>query len=110
LNKLADRLSYQWPRVHTVSVNWGPWDAGMVSDEMLKMYAARDIRPIPLDTGTRFCIEELERGNRGESEIVITASLKQIAEQLRRKPGPETQGFEKAIVANTQTKAAELYM
>jgi malonyl CoA-acyl carrier protein transacylase len=110
LNKLADRLSYQWPQVHTVSINWGPWDAGMVSGEMLKMYADRDIRPIPLNTGTRFCIEELERGNRGESEIVITASLKQIAEQLRRKPRPETQGFEKAIVANTQTEAAELYM
>ncbi|MDD5581174.1 MAG: SDR family NAD(P)-dependent oxidoreductase [Methylobacter sp.] len=108
LNKLADCLSCRWPQVHTVSINWGPWAAGMVNNELLKIYAARDILPIPLDTGTRFCIEELERGNRGESEILITASLKQIAGLMRRKPRPEGQGFEKVIMAPAQTEAAEL--
>lgn len=110
LNKLANRLSYRWPHVHSVSINWGPWDAGMVSDELLKMYTARDILPIPLDTGTRYCIETLGRGNRGESEIVITASLEQITELMRRKPRHEKQGFDSVNVASTQTKMAELSM
>lgn len=108
LNKLADRLSYQWPKVHTVSINWGPWDAGMVSNEVLKMYADRDIMPIPLDTGTRHCIEELERGNRGEPELVITASLKQITDLMHRKPRHEKQESEIAVKVPAQAGAVKL--
>lgn len=34
VNKLANRLSHDWPHVHTVAINWGPWDGGMVSEEL----------------------------------------------------------------------------
>ncbi|HVK55570.1 MAG TPA: SDR family NAD(P)-dependent oxidoreductase, partial [Burkholderiales bacterium] len=79
LNKLADRLSHAWPTVHTLSINWGPWDAGMVSDELRKLYASKSIRPIPIEIGKRHCLEELARGATGEPEIVISSSIKQIA-------------------------------
>jgi NAD(P)-dependent dehydrogenase (short-subunit alcohol dehydrogenase family) len=79
LNKLADQLSHAWPHLHAVSINWGPWDAGMVSDELRKLYAARSIRPIPVEVGRRQFLEQLMRGASGEPELVISSSVRQIA-------------------------------
>lgn len=84
INKLADRLSHKWPHVHAVAINWGPWDGGMVNDDLRKLYASREIYPIAVDQGQRRCLEELERGNTGAPEIVVAASLEQIARQGMR--------------------------
>ncbi len=79
LNKLADRMCHTWPHVHALSINWGPWDAGMVSNELRRLYAMRSIRPIPVELGRRHFITELERGASGTPELVISSSLQQIA-------------------------------
>jgi len=96
LNKLADSLSHAWPGVHAVAIGWGPWKSGMVNDQLLKFYAERGIHPIPLAVGVRHCQEQIRRGNTGESELVITASLEQLAEQMqprkRRDPVRQFQG------------------
>ncbi|UZR28830.1 type I polyketide synthase [Methylococcus mesophilus] len=83
LNKLADRLSKEWPNVHTVSINWGPWDSGMVNAELRRLYASRNVSLIPLDTGVRYCLEALRKRPGLEPELVVTASLERIA-SLRR--------------------------
>lgn len=83
LNKLADSLGHVWPGVHALAIDWGPWKSGMVGDQMLKFYAERNIHPIPLAIGTRHCLEQIRRGNTGETELVITASLEQIVEQMQ---------------------------
>ncbi|MEE4463038.1 SDR family NAD(P)-dependent oxidoreductase, partial [Azotobacter chroococcum] len=83
LNKLADSLGHAWPGVHALAIDWGPWKSGMVGDQMLKFYAERNIHPIPLAIGTRHCLEQIRRGNTGETELVITASLEQIVEQMQ---------------------------
>ncbi|BBA36102.1 type I fatty acid synthase ArsA [Methylocaldum marinum] len=90
LNKLADRLTVEWPNVHTVSINWGPWDSGMVNDELRKLYASRNIRPIPVETGVRKCLEVLERRDRQEPELVITASVEAIAGIGRSSPSDKS--------------------
>ncbi|MGK5023359.1 SDR family NAD(P)-dependent oxidoreductase [Janthinobacterium sp. RB2R34] len=79
LNKLADSLGQRWPKVHALSINWGPWDAGMVDDGLRKLYALRDIVPIPVADGRRHFLQEVERGAGGEPELVITSSMQQIA-------------------------------
>jgi NAD(P)-dependent dehydrogenase (short-subunit alcohol dehydrogenase family) len=79
LNKLAGRLNVDWPDVHTVSINWGPWDSGMMTEELRRLYASRNIQPIPVETGVRYGLEVLEGGASGEPELLITASLEQIA-------------------------------
>ncbi|SFV17002.1 SDR family NAD(P)-dependent oxidoreductase [Pseudoduganella namucuonensis] len=85
LNKLADSLSYSWPHVHALTINWGPWDADMVDDGLRRLYAARTIQPITLADGKRRFLSELERGASGEPELVITSSMRQIASlQARR--------------------------
>jgi hypothetical protein len=80
LNKLASRLSHDWPHVHTVAINWGPWDGGMVSDELRRLFATKNIYPIPIDKGKLQCLEELGRGNIGRPEVVVASSLQQITQ------------------------------
>jgi NAD(P)-dependent dehydrogenase (short-subunit alcohol dehydrogenase family) len=79
LNKLAGRLSHDWPKLHALAINWGPWDAGMVSDDLRRLYAARDIRPIKPAAGRRHFLDALEHGPRGQPELVISSSIRQIA-------------------------------
>ena len=85
VNKLANRLSHDWPHVHTVAINWGPWDGGMVSEELRNFLVSRDIHPIAIDDGRQCFLEELGRGNTGSSEIVVAANLSQIT-QLASRP------------------------
>lgn len=79
LNKLAGRLSHDWPKLHALAINWGPWDAGMVSDDLRRLYAARAIRPIKPAAGRRHFLDALEHGPRGQPELVISSSIRQIA-------------------------------
>ena len=79
LNKLAGQLSHAWPHLHALSINWGPWDAGMVNDDLRRLYASRSIQPIAAATGQRHFLDELEHGPRRQPEIVITSSIGQIA-------------------------------
>lgn len=78
LNKLAGQLGFAYPTLHALAINWGPWDVGMVSDDLRRLYAARGIQPIAPAAGQRHFIEALERG-KDQPEIVISSSVAQIA-------------------------------
>jgi acyl transferase domain-containing protein/NAD(P)H-dependent flavin oxidoreductase YrpB (nitropropane dioxygenase family)/NAD(P)-dependent dehydrogenase (short-subunit alcohol dehydrogenase family)/acyl carrier protein len=74
LNKLAQELDPRWPG-RVVSINWGPWrSSGMVSPEVARQFANRGVALIPIDTGCRLLDEELRRGRKGETEVVIGAA------------------------------------
>jgi acyl transferase domain-containing protein len=36
LNKSAHRIKNQYPNLHVISIDWGPWEAGMVTPELKK--------------------------------------------------------------------------
>lgn len=81
LNKLADDLDRKWPG-RVVAINWGAWDAGMVSDELRKLYAARDLYMIPIPDGVQFLENELRLGSRGEPEVTIACSIPKLIEMV----------------------------
>ena len=71
INKLAVYLDKQWPG-RVVSMNWGPWDkSGMVSDELQEEFARRGVRLIPPKSGSQLMVEEIQKGQKGEVELVI---------------------------------------
>ena len=74
LNKLADQLNNRWP-TRVVSVNWGPWDAGMVSDELRQMYASKGIGMIPIREGVESLAAELRASNDAPAEVAVSCSL-----------------------------------
>ncbi len=76
LNKLADHLSSCWA-ARVVCINWGPWDAGMVNDELRRLYASRGIEPISVPDGVRAFLDELRIPSRS-AEVVISRSVEQL--------------------------------
>jgi len=78
LSKLASDLDRKWPG-RVVSVNWGAWDAGMVSDELRRMYASRGVHLIPVPEGVRFLEQELRLAGHREPEVTIACSVPQLS-------------------------------
>ncbi|MCU0482121.1 MAG: SDR family NAD(P)-dependent oxidoreductase [Anaerolineae bacterium] len=60
LNKTAYLYQKRYPHLKIVSINWGPWDAGMVTPQLKAYFAENNIQVIPLDTGAAMLIHELE--------------------------------------------------
>lgn len=65
LNKSAYQLNRQLPNCHVISINWGPWDSGMVTPELKKVFEARNVEVIPTEVGARLLVDALM--NAGDS-------------------------------------------
>ncbi|SMC90218.1 NAD(P)-dependent dehydrogenase, short-chain alcohol dehydrogenase family [Desulfocicer vacuolatum DSM 3385] len=74
LNKFANRLDSKWPG-RIVSINWGPWDYGMISEDLRKFFTTKGIQMISVDEGVKMFFEELFFYNKPASEVVISGSL-----------------------------------
>ena len=78
LNKTAYNLKRAHPNCHVVSINWGPWDGGMVTPALKAYFAEMGIQVIPLDVGAQILIDELN-GKRGEPVQVLVGSALAVA-------------------------------
>jgi acyl transferase domain-containing protein len=74
LNKMAQQQARRLPRCRVVSVNWGPWDGGMVSPALKKVFAQEGIGLIPLEAGANYLVEELRMPPGDAVEVVVLAS------------------------------------
>ncbi len=70
LNRLAWQLHREWPGVRVLSINWGPWDAGMATDAIRAGFRSRGVEPIPVPAGRRFLLDEMAFGPRNDVELV----------------------------------------
>ena len=70
LNRLAWQLHREWPGVRVVSINWGPWAAGMATEAIVAGFRSRGVEPIPVMSGRRFFLDELAYGSRNDVELV----------------------------------------
>lgn len=70
LNKTAHLYGKRYPHLKIVSINWGPWDAGMVTPQLKAYFAENHIQVIPLDTGAAMLIHELEN-QRGDNAVQV---------------------------------------
>ena len=73
LNKTAHLLSRRLPDCRTVSFNWGPWDGGMVNDNLRDLFAKEGVGVIGLKSGGKFLTDELSAAG-GAVEVVVIAS------------------------------------
>ncbi len=80
LNKLAVRLSNAW-QAQVVAINWGPWESGMVSEELGKLFCDRGIRLIPKAEGAKMFLAELNYPETSVPEVLISRSVGEISEQ-----------------------------
>lgn len=67
----ARHLDQQWSG-RVVALNWGPWlKKGMVSTELQREFAKRNIELIPIEAGCYFFDHELRLGQKGDVAVVI---------------------------------------
>ncbi|MGB3977201.1 MAG: SDR family NAD(P)-dependent oxidoreductase [bacterium] len=59
LNAYAHKFSKLYPACRTLSINWGPWDGGMVTPELKKLFKNEGIDVIDMPSGARYLAREL---------------------------------------------------
>jgi NAD(P)-dependent dehydrogenase (short-subunit alcohol dehydrogenase family) len=59
LNKAAYQIKRDNPTCHVVSIDWGPWDSGMVTPELKRRFAERDMTVIPSEAGAEMLVKEI---------------------------------------------------
>jgi NAD(P)-dependent dehydrogenase (short-subunit alcohol dehydrogenase family) len=72
LNKFAQAEARRRPNCRVVALNWGPWDGGMVTPGLKKVFAGEGVGVIPLAEGAEFFVREL-RSEPRPVEIVVLA-------------------------------------
>jgi hypothetical protein len=59
-----------------VSVAWGPWAGGMVTDALAKHFTARGISLIPQEAGAAMLVRELQGGR--HPQVVVGSGIEQL--------------------------------
>jgi acyl transferase domain-containing protein len=71
LNKMAQQEARLRPACRVVSLNWGPWDGGMVTPALKKLFAQEGVEVISLRAGSSYLLQELATPPGGATELVI---------------------------------------
>ncbi|MDX2495103.1 MAG: SDR family NAD(P)-dependent oxidoreductase, partial [Desulfuromusa sp.] len=72
LNKIADQQAELRSHCRVLSLNWGPWDGGMVTPALKKVFAQEGIDVIDLQAGADYLIKELSTPPGGPVELIIS--------------------------------------
>ncbi|HUO71709.1 MAG TPA: SDR family NAD(P)-dependent oxidoreductase [Solirubrobacteraceae bacterium] len=73
LSRLALELDRRWP-ARVVSIDWGPWSGAGMAAALEHEFTRRGVALIPPEVGCAALVDELARGHKGESEVVIGAA------------------------------------
>ncbi|AMV28931.1 Malonyl CoA-acyl carrier protein transacylase [Gemmata sp. SH-PL17] len=71
LNKTAQVESRRRPGTRVVAINWGPWDGGMVTPGLRKLFESEGVGTIPLLEGATFLIQELNAAGRAVEVVAL---------------------------------------
>ncbi len=75
LNKIAQQESFKRPDCRVISINWGPWDGGMVSAALKREFERNNIELIPTDAGALSLLSEMRGDKNAPVEVVIGAGI-----------------------------------
>jgi acyl transferase domain-containing protein/NAD(P)-dependent dehydrogenase (short-subunit alcohol dehydrogenase family) len=77
LNKLAHAFAADAPDCKVTSINWGPWDGGMVSPALKKEFQREGVDLVSLEGGVERMLQEMSAPPDLPVETVIGACFKQ---------------------------------
>lgn len=75
LNKIAQAKAVSHPHCRVVSINWGPWDGGMVNDALKREFSKRGVDLIPLSLGAGQLVKEMGNPDHSCVEVVIGGTM-----------------------------------
>jgi acyl transferase domain-containing protein/acyl carrier protein/NADP-dependent 3-hydroxy acid dehydrogenase YdfG len=71
MNRVAHAEAAHRAGLRVKSLNWGPWDGGMVTDALRKHFAKNGVGMLGIEEGTKLFSDEILHGADGEIEIVL---------------------------------------
>ncbi|MDF1563061.1 MAG: SDR family NAD(P)-dependent oxidoreductase [Deltaproteobacteria bacterium] len=71
LDKLAHVERAARPGTRVVSIGWGPWEGGMVTPSLARLFAAEGVPLIPLPAGARLLVDELQAPPEAAAQTVV---------------------------------------
>jgi acyl transferase domain-containing protein/NAD(P)-dependent dehydrogenase (short-subunit alcohol dehydrogenase family) len=92
LNKIAQTEARRRSGCRAVSINWGPWDGGMVTPALKKLFAQEGVGVIGLKPGGAFLAHEIAAAS-APVEIVALAGLDEGTAALPTKPQSLQEAF-----------------
>ena len=75
LNKMAQKESIQRLDCRVVSINWGPWDGGMVCSALKRKFETSGVDLIPVHAGAMCMVHEMKGHGTLPVEVVIGANI-----------------------------------
>ena len=75
LNKTAWQESILRPDCKVISINWGPWDGGMVSSSLKREFAKNGVHLIPVEDGAKCMLYEMMGDKSAPAEVVIGGTI-----------------------------------
>jgi acyl carrier protein/NAD(P)-dependent dehydrogenase (short-subunit alcohol dehydrogenase family) len=79
LNKIAQQEAALRSDCRVLSLNWGPWDGGMVTPALKKVFAEEGVAVIDLKAGADYLVEEIATPPGGPVELVILGGREEAA-------------------------------
>ncbi|OUE22979.1 Phenolphthiocerol synthesis polyketide synthase type I Pks15/1 [Clavibacter michiganensis] len=71
LDRWAEGLAAHLPAAHVVSIDWGAWDGGMVSDAVRALFRARGYALVAPGTGARMLVEQTTAPHVDQRQVLI---------------------------------------
>ncbi|MGJ8678070.1 MAG: SDR family NAD(P)-dependent oxidoreductase [Akkermansiaceae bacterium] len=86
LNDQTPNLQTRFPEAIICAMNWGPWDAGMVTVELKKRFSEMGIRTIPIPDGAQLFTKVAHSNDPTLSNLIIgdRVSAKELSEKRKR--------------------------
>lgn len=75
LSKAAHLFKTNHPNTHVSAINWGAWDAGMVSDALKKKFKEMGVTLVSSQGGPAMLVHELQTAYAGEPQVIIGGTL-----------------------------------
>ena len=102
LNKTAQSLARRHTNCKIVSMNWGPWEGGMVTPSLKKEFDKRGIPLIDLKIGAEMLVQEMTSEHPGPVEVVVGGLISQGSS-----PGPENKDNKSRLQKQQDTSPAK---
>ncbi|MEO0778660.1 MAG: SDR family NAD(P)-dependent oxidoreductase, partial [Bacteroidota bacterium] len=75
LNRAAFLFQQNHPDTQVVSINWGAWDAGMVSPALKKVFEAHGVSLVPSEEGPWALVDQLSEQLAGQTQVILGGTL-----------------------------------
>lgn len=112
LNKVAQQQAALRPDCHSMSLNWGPWDGGMVSPALKRMFEKKGVQLISIEAGAASVLAEMQSENRAAVEVVLGSAFE---DQKAPPPVPTSKSVSSsahtphpAVVASAKSMASSV--